>query len=52
MAKTFWFYLIIEEMHILENTAKSHPWVMSTSLAGNKPVQNDCKHTLAAKHLF
>lgn len=23
-----------------------------TVLADNKPVQDDCKHTLAAKHLF
>lgn len=30
MAKTFWFYLIMGEVHILENTAKCHPRVMST----------------------
>lgn len=25
---------------------------MSACLAGNKLVRNDCKHTLAARHLF
>lgn len=30
MAKTFWFYLIKGEVHILENTANCHPRVMST----------------------
>lgn len=30
MAKPFWFYLIIGEMHILKKSAKCHPRVTST----------------------